>query len=156
MFGDPLVDLVQLEAEFLGLNDKLFQFPFEQVPPFGARRDRRIRNHGTQPGPHFEQPLVDQVRDDFVRGVGVDPQSLAQGANRRKRIAWPNLSRDQSLLGGINNLLGDRNARLQRDAERDDVCTITPSTLLQSFLSRGSDAPESTARSYWETARQTA
>ena len=85
-------------------------------------------HHRSKAWMHFQNPLRDQLRHHFVRRIGVDLERLAQRAHGGKRLARAHLARDHRLLGGVDHLLAEGDARLKGDAERDHMCTITYST----------------------------
>src|SRR6185295_19667274 len=77
----------------------------------------------------FDETFLNQLRDDFVRRVGIDLERLAQRPDRREGLAGKHLPRDDGFLGGVDHLLGNRNAGLKGEAGRDHGCTITGSTV---------------------------
>jgi len=107
MVGDGLGDVVQIQAQFLGLDNELFQLSSQQPSAFGGG-GRGGRGHdGTDARQDFQHPLGHQLRDDFVSRVGIDPQLLTQRTDRREGVARPHLASDYGLLGGIDYLLID-------------------------------------------------
>src|SRR5712692_11656980 len=64
----------------------------------------------------------------LVGRVGIDFQFLAESAHRGKRVAGPQLPRDDGLLGSVNDLLVKRDPRPKAHAKRNHVCTMTDRT----------------------------
>lgn len=113
MVGDGLGDVFQIQAQFLGLNHELIQFSAQQAPAFGSGWCGR---DGTYAGQDFQHAFGQQLRDDFVRRVGVNfeaPGSRPAPKGRRRRAAFgrrspKELARNDCsarLLGGIGHLL---------------------------------------------------
>ncbi len=125
------VQIVQAQAELLGFDHKLLQFVPEQIAPLGRTGHRRSRHYCSNARFNFQQPLIGQMDDDFVRCVGIDLEGFTQRTNRRKRIARPHLARDHGLFSGIDYLFTDRYARPKDQAERYHMCTITDNTAVR-------------------------
>src|SRR5947207_108070 len=63
-----------------------------------------------------------------MRGVRIDLESLAECAHGWERIAWTKLPRDDRLPRGVDYLFVKRDARLEREAERNHRCIMTHNT----------------------------
>ncbi len=131
MIRDGLGDVFQIQAEFLRLDNQLLEFRSQQMPAFGGRGRGGSGHHRADTRQDLQHPLGHQLRNYFVRRIGVNLEFLAQCTDRRKGVAGPHLTRDHRLLGGIDYLFINRNTGLKCEAERNHKCTITRST--QSF-----------------------
>jgi hypothetical protein len=76
-----------------------------------------LYNYRANAGTDLEQALRGQLRNYFVRGVGVDFHGFAERANGWKGIAGAQLAGDHGLLGGKRHLFVDRNAGLRSQPE---------------------------------------
>jgi hypothetical protein len=128
--GDGGEHLFAVDAEALGFDDEFFDLVAEELGALLAGRVGQRGDDGADAGAGFEQPLGDEVGDDLVRGVGVDLELLGQGADGGEGIAGAQLAGDHRLLGGVDDLLEERDAGAELDAKRDHVCTITDSTAI--------------------------
>src|SRR5258708_20785877 len=120
--------VVQFETHLLGFHHEVLHFLFQQVASLGCSRQRSLRYHRAEAGAYLDQPFSYKVGDHLVRGVGIDLEGGAESAHRWKGVARPQLAGDDCLLGGVDDLLVERNSRLEREAERDHRCIITAST----------------------------
>ena len=121
-------DLVQIESELLGLDYELFQLFRQQIAPFGRSRGDTLGNERPKTGAHLDQSLGHELTNYLMSRIRVDLQFLAKRADGRKRLPRTKLSGDDGLFRGIDDLLVERDTGLEREAERDHVCTITAST----------------------------
>ncbi len=112
-------DFVEREAQLFGFHHQLFQLLFEKRAALGSARRGGLGDHGANTGAHFEYPFVDQLENHFVRGVGIDFQIAAEGADGRKRVAGPHLAGDDGFLGSVDDLFVNGDAWLECQAERD-------------------------------------
>jgi len=128
MIGDSLGDVFQIQAELLGLDNQLLEFRSQQTSAFGGSGRGGSGHDRADAWQDFEHPLGHELRNYFMRRVGVDFQLFAQCTDRGKGVAGPHLARNHRLLGGIDHLLIDRNTGLKCQAERNHTCTITRST----------------------------
>ena len=119
MLRDRFGDLVEIQAESLGLHDKLLEFLLKQIAPLGWRGRLTLGDDGTQPRMHLDQSFGDKLRDHFVCGIGVDFEGFAESADRGKGLARAHLAGDDSLFGGIDHLLVKGHARPKRNAKRN-------------------------------------
>jgi hypothetical protein len=77
MIGDSLGDVFQIQAEFLGLDNQLLEFRSQQASAFG-RSGRGGSGHDCADARQdFQHPLGHQLRNYFMRRVGVDLQLFA-------------------------------------------------------------------------------
>ena len=128
MISDSLGDVFQIQAELLGLDHQLLEFRSQQTAAFGGSGRGGSGYDCADAWQDFQHPLGHQLRNYFMRRVGVDLQFPAKSTDRGKGVAGPHLARDHRLLGGIDHLLINRDAGLKCEAERDHRCTITRST----------------------------
>lgn len=105
MIGDSLGYVFQIQAEFLGLDNQLLEFRSQQTSAFRGGGRGGSRHHCADAWQDFQHPLGHQLRNYFMRRVGVDLQLFAQCTDRWKGVAGPHLARDHRLLGGIDHLL---------------------------------------------------
>ena len=78
-----------------------------------AWRRARARRRCRFPGRTSSRPSPTRRGDDLVRGVRVDAQLLAECADRRERVAGPQLAGDAGLLDGEDHLFVHRQPRLE-------------------------------------------
>ena len=72
---------------------------------------------GADPRLDGEEALRRQVRDDLVRGVGIDAQFLAELPHRGETAPGLELALQDRLLHGVDHLFVNRSARLDLNAE---------------------------------------
>ena len=125
---DGAGDFIQIQAQPLGFHHQLFHLFLQQRAALGRGGSGELSHHRSQAGTHFDQAFCDELRHNFVRRVGINLQGFAQSADRGERVARPHLARDHGLFRGVDYLFVERNARLEREAERDHRCTITDNT----------------------------
>src|ERR1017187_8235981 len=121
--------VVQLHAELLGVHYQSFEFAAQQA---GARGGgwlgQRRGHHRPDAGKDLDQPASGQLHDHLVGGVGIDFEFLTEGADAGERVSGTKLAGDEGLGGRVDNLLGESDAGLKDQAERDQKCIITDST----------------------------
>ena len=78
MIGDSLGHVFQIQAKFLGLHHQLFEFRSQQTSAFSGGGRGRRGHYSADAWQDFQHPFSHQLRDHFMRGVGVDLQLLAQ------------------------------------------------------------------------------
>ena len=110
---DRLGHIFAIEPKLLGFNDELFEFRLEQVSTFGCCRRRPLGNGSAAARMDFEQSLVNELRDHFVRRVRIDLERPAQSPNRWKRVTGSHLAGNQGLLSRVDDLFVDGNAGLE-------------------------------------------
>ena len=129
MGGDGVEHLFALDAEALGFDDELFDLVAKELGALFFGGVGEWSDDSADAGAGFEQALGDQVRDDLVRGVGIDLEVFGEDADRREGIAGAKLAGDHRLFGGVDDLLEERDAGAELDSERDHSSTITDSTV---------------------------
>lgn len=110
MLSDGILKAVDVDAQALRLDNKLLDFVLKELGFFGFGRGREFGDDRSGTGTDFEKSGGDKAGDDFVCGVGVDFEFAAEGANRGKIVARTELTGDDSLSGGVDNLLVERRA----------------------------------------------
>ena len=100
----------------------------EQLRAFLAGGIGQRRDHRADARARLQQALAHQVGDDLVRRVGIDAKFSGERAHRRKGLARTHLPGDDRPLGGVDDLVRDGQAGLNRDEERCHVCISTTST----------------------------
>ena len=65
------------------------------------------------------------MRNDFMRGVGIDFQFPAESTHGGKSVAGTQLSGHHGFFGGVDDLFVDGGARPEVDVERNQARTIT-------------------------------
>ncbi len=129
MLGDAGEDVVAGDAETLGFDDELLDLATEELGTLLAGGVGERGDDVAYAGTGLEKAVADQLRYDLVGGVGVDLELAAEGADGGKWVAGEELSGDHRLLRGVDDLLKERNAGPEVDAEGNHSCTITHSTL---------------------------
>ncbi len=128
MLSDAGEDVVAGDAEALGFNDELLDLATEELGALFAGGVGERGDDVAYSGAGLEEAVADQLSDDFVGGVGVDLELAAEGADGGKGIAGEKLAGDHRLLRGVDDLLEERDAGPEVDAEGNHSCTITHST----------------------------
>jgi hypothetical protein len=123
-------DVVEIQSKFFRLNDELFQFRPQEMTPLRGGGCGWLGDDGADAWTDFQHPFGHQLRDYFVRCVGINFQILTERTDGRERIAWAHLPGNHGLFGSIDDLLIDRDAGLKSQAKRYHVCTITGSTVV--------------------------
>ncbi len=119
------IEFGEAEPEPACFDDQRLREPLLQRRQFGTsyRRigsgaGRRLAgHHRADAGFDGQQPGFHQQRDDPLRGVRVHLQLLAERANRREPIAWPELSRHHGPRDRVDHLVDDRFAGAQGKRE---------------------------------------
>jgi hypothetical protein len=86
-------------------------------------------DHGADSGAGFKQALAHQMGNDLVRCIGIDLEFFAQGADGGERVTGAQLAGDHGFFRRVDDLLEERDAGAEVDAERNHMCTMTVSTL---------------------------
>ena len=128
MFFHGRLHVAQVDAEAFGLDDEFLEVLLEEFGFFGLGGGRRRGDDGHGAQADFEKAGVREAGDDFVGGVGIDFEVLAEGADGRKFVAGAELARDDGLGGGVDDLLIDGAAWFEVDVEREHGCTVADST----------------------------
>ena len=110
---------LQVYAEFFGLDHKLLDLLPKQFRSLRLRSLRKLGDHRSNSREALEQTIREEPGHHLVRGVGIDLEFLTKKTNRGKRISRAELSRNDRFLRGIHDLLVQRNARPEVDAERN-------------------------------------
>jgi hypothetical protein len=126
--GEGVDEVVVFYAEALGFDDELFYLLAEELGALFAAGVGEGRNYSADAGMGFEQTFGDEMGDDLMGGVWVDLEVFAEGADGGEWISGAELAGDHGLLGGVDDLLEERDAYAECDAEGDHVCTITRGT----------------------------
>ena len=130
VLGDAGEDVVAGDAEALGLDDELLDLAGEELGALPAGRVGTRGDDVADAGASLEEAVADELRDDLVGGVGIDLELAAQSADGGEGIARKELAGDHRLLRGVDNLLEERDAGPEVDAEGNHNCTITHSTVI--------------------------
>lgn len=110
MPGDGFLNVLQVDTETLGFNNKLFEFVTEQIGFFRARGGGTNGDNWSGATANFEESGVDETGNDFVSRVGIDFEFAAESADRRKLVARAELAGDDGLSSSVDNLLVERGA----------------------------------------------
>src|ERR1019366_10579037 len=70
-----------------------------------------------------------QLRNHFLRGIGVNLHRPSQHAHRRERVARTELAAEHGFLGGEDYLFRDGNSGLRDEPERNHMCNMTRVTV---------------------------
>ena len=114
MAPDGAYEVLQRHAGAPGFDHQPLGILLENVPAGRRAAGARFGHDRADARPHREQPFFGERADDLVGGVGVDLERLAEGADRRKRIAGPQLAGDDGPPDGVDDLLVDRRAGTER------------------------------------------
>ena len=137
---EGVADVFEVEAEAFCLDGEGFQMGAEEGGGFGAGGLRgALGDEGAAAGLHGEEAIALEGGDDLVRGIGIDAELFAQGADAGEGVAGAELAGDDGLVHGIKHLLGDRLVALEtyREGKHGVLAhTRTPGTV-QGFLHCG-------------------
>ena len=119
MNRDSVDEFFEFDAKFACLDHEFFNLAAQQLGAFGFGGFRGFGDDGANSSAVFQQAFSQQLRDDLVRGVGIDFEFFAERADGGERVAGSHLARDHGLLGGVDHLLKERDARPELDTEGD-------------------------------------
>ena len=115
---EGVADVFEVEAEAFCLDGEGFEMGAEEGGRFGSSGLRgALGDEGAATGLHGEEAIGLEGGDDLVRGIGIDPELFAQGADARERVAGAELAGDDGLVHGVEHLLGNRLVALETDRE---------------------------------------
>src|SRR5439155_7910412 len=80
---------------------------------------------GSDPGPYFQPPLLDQVLHHFVRRIRMNLQLRGQRSYGRKGLPGPKLSTDERLFCGENHLVENGLPRTQVQSHECHYTSVT-------------------------------
>src|SRR6266436_7431467 len=112
VFCDGFLHVLKIDTEALAFDDEFLELLFEEICSFGFGGRRALGNNGDRAGANFEEASVGETGDYFVGGVGIDFELFAESVDGRKFVARTELSGNNGLSGGVNNLLVDGSAGL--------------------------------------------
>ena len=119
MPGDCVLDVVVVNTQTLGFDNKLLDFVLEETGFFGFGGGGALGDNRSGTGTDFQKAGVDKARDDLVRRVGIDFEFSAQDADRGEIVAGAEPAGDDGSCGGVDNLLVKRRAGSEIDMKRD-------------------------------------
>lgn len=125
MFLNGFDDILNFEPDALGFDGELLHFALQQVLALACTRLGDRRNDGPYAGPHLEPAALNQVLDNFVRGVGMNLELGGEESHRRKRLAGTQFAADGGFLGGENKLVKDGFTRPEREMEQCHMRIVT-------------------------------
>jgi len=134
VLGDAGQNIFAVDAKTFRFDDELLDLAAEEFGAFFACGVRAGGDDVADAWPGFEKAVADKLRDDLVGGIGIDLEFAAEGTNRGEWVAGKKLTRDHRLLRRIDDLLEERDAGPEMDAERNHDCTITHSTVVREEL----------------------
>ena len=82
VFGKGCLDVAEPHAELLGFHHQVFEFRPQKAGAFAGRGGRQRGDNGAEARVNFQKPLVYQLGNHLVGGVGVDLEFLAQSRTR--------------------------------------------------------------------------
>ena len=119
MFGDGFLHPRKIDAEALALDDKFLELLFEKIGSFGLGGGRALGDNGNRARANVEEAGVGKAGNYFVRGVGIDFELSAEGANGGKFIPGTELPGYYGFGGSVDNLLIDGQAGLELHVKRN-------------------------------------
>ena len=87
MFFHGGLHVAQFDTETLCFDDEFFKVLLKEFGFFGLGGGRRRGDDGHGAGADFEEAGFVEAGDDFVGGVGIDFEVLAEGSDRGKFVA---------------------------------------------------------------------
>ena len=111
-------DILNFESDALGFDRELLHFVLQQVLALACTRLGDRRNDGPYSGPHFEPAALNQVLDNFMRRIGMNPELGGEESHGRKRLAGAQFAADGGFLGRENKLVKDRFTGPEGEAEQ--------------------------------------
>jgi hypothetical protein len=124
VIGDSLLQILERQPELLRFNHELLDLRAQEPAAFGARGRWQRGDRGAARRPYVQKPLLDELRNDFVRSIGIDLESPAKRPHRRKRVARFEPARNKSPLRSERHLFVERQTWLKNDLEGQHDCTI--------------------------------
>ena len=109
-------------------DDQLLNLVLQQTLAVPSAGVRACRDNRADPRLHVEPPLVNEVLNDLMCGVGVDFQLGRQCADRRKGLTWLKLATDERLRRGKYHLVEDGLSRLKGESEECHSQNVTDVT----------------------------
>src|SRR5882762_10503976 len=94
---DRVDHIGQIQAEPPSFDDKALDVVRQRSALACARRGLPPSDGGADPRARLEQLALHERCNGLHRSVGIDLKLLAEGSNRRKRVAGPELSGDDRL-----------------------------------------------------------
>jgi hypothetical protein len=105
VIGDAFDERVEFDAEAFGLDDEVLDFIVEEVGAVGCGGWDSFSDYCPKTRLHFKEALGYKFADHFMRGVGVDFQILAEGANGRESLPGSHIAGEDGFLGCVYDLL---------------------------------------------------
>ena len=87
MLGDAVEYVVTADPETLRFNDELLDLGAEKLSALLARGVRQRGDNIPDARACLKEPITDKLRDDLMRGIGIDLQLATEGPHRGKRVA---------------------------------------------------------------------
>jgi hypothetical protein len=104
VLGEGVFDVREGEAHLFGFDNEFFEFGFEKARAFGGGGGTGRGDGGDGADADFEQALGHELGDYFLRGVGVDFEIFAEGADGGEWFAGAELAGDHGAFDGIDDL----------------------------------------------------
>jgi len=117
--GGGVLDVVEVNVETFGFDNKLLDFVLEEIGFFSFRGSGTPGDSRSRTGTDFEKASIDKAGDDLVCCVRIDFEFPAEDADRRKIVAGTEPTGDDGFCGGVDNLLVKGRAGSEVDAEGD-------------------------------------
>jgi hypothetical protein len=122
---DRLDNLPKIKADPHGFHDQLLDLLLKKALAIYGARGRQIRHDGAEPGPRYEESLLDQVLYHLLSCIGVDLQIGRERPHRREGLSGLKFSAHESLLRGVDDLIEDGLAGLQSAPELCHIDNVT-------------------------------
>lgn len=102
---DGIEDLIKIKTDAFRFHDQLIDLIVQQAFLIAGAGARQFGHDGSDSGPDLEIPLVNQMLDDFMRGIGVNFEIGGERANGRKGLPGLKLAADKGFGGGEDHLI---------------------------------------------------
>lgn len=102
---DGFDDVVHIETHAFGLHNQLFHFLHQKPLSVGRRGGRWYGHRGSDSGTRFQPTFLDQVLNDAVGCIRMNPELRRKTSNGRKGLAGRKFAANESLFRGIHDLI---------------------------------------------------
>lgn len=134
MFFDSLNYFAEFQSDALGFDGKLIHFAPKELFTFAGPRVGNCGDDGSDAGTRFQPLLLNQMLNNFVRGVGMNFKLRGEQPDGREVLAGTQFAADDGFLRGENQLVENGFAGLKRAVEKCHRHTVTRGSAIVKHL----------------------